>query len=121
MSFYEDVKARTYIAGTTIPQFAFVVGPAADGQVDLPSAGGRATGVALQAGAVGDAIAVAYDGRVMVKAAGIINRGAAVQSDAAGEALAATTGDYILGYALEAAVDNQIFTIELARSELISA
>lgn len=121
MSFYEDVKARTYIAGDTIPQFAFVVGPAADGQVDLPSAGGRATGVALQAGVVGDAIAVAYDGRVMVKAAGTIARGDAVQSDANGEALTAASGDYILGYALEAAVVNQIFTVELARSELVVA
>ena len=62
-------------------------------------------------------ITVAYDGRVTVKAAGNITRGAAVASDSAGEAVAAASGDVILGYALEAGVDNQIITVELSRAE----
>jgi len=122
MAFYEDVKARTYISGEAIPQFAFVVGPASDGQIDVAAAGGRAIGVALQAAtAAGQAIAVAFDGRVMAKAAGPIALGEAIASDANGEAVAATTGDVIVGYALEAAVDNQIFTLELSRAEIESA
>jgi hypothetical protein len=54
---------------------------------------------------------------VTVKAAGNITRGAAVASDASGEAVAAASGDVILGYALEAGVDNQIITVELSRAE----
>ena len=56
-----------------------------------------------------------------VKAAGTITRGGAVASDASGEAVAAASGDIILGYALEAAVDNQIITVELSRAELAAA
>jgi hypothetical protein len=78
--------------------------------------------VALNAAtAAGQAVTVAYDGRVMVKAAGNITRGAAVASDASGEAVAAASTDIILGYALEAGVDNQIITVELSRAETAAA
>jgi hypothetical protein len=39
--------------------------------------------------------------------------GAAVQADANGDALTAASGDVVMGYALEAAVDGQIMAIEL--------
>lgn len=116
MAFYEDVRARTYISGAAISQFDFVVGPAADGQIDPAGAGARAIGVALQAATgAGQAIAVAYEGRVMVVAAGTITRGAAVASNASGKAVAGTTGNVALGTALEDAVSGQVFTIELRR------
>jgi hypothetical protein len=116
MAFYEDVKARTYISGAAIAQFDFVVGPASDGQIDPAGAGARAIGVALQpATGAGQAIAVAYDGRVTVVAAGNITRGGNVASNASGKAVAATTGNIILGTALEDAVSGQVFTIDLRR------
>jgi hypothetical protein len=122
MAFNERMLTRTSISGAAIAQFTFVAGPASDGQIDPCGAGARAAGVALtSAAAAGEAVTVAYDGRVTVKAAGTISRGAAVASDAAGEAVAATTGNIILGYALEAGVDNQIITIELSRAEAAAA
>lgn len=122
MAFTENMATRTSISGAAISQFTFVAGPASDGQIDPCGAGDRAAGVALSAAsAAGQAVTVAYDGRVTVKAAGTIARGGAVASDASGEAVAATTGDIILGYALEAAVDNQIITVELSRAEAASA
>jgi len=118
MAFTENMQTRTSISGAAISQFTFVAGPASDGQIDPCGAGARACGVALNAAAAaGQAVTVAYDGRVTVKAAGTITRGAAVASDASGEAVAAASGDVILGYALEAAVDNQIITVELSRAE----
>lgn len=117
MAFTERMATRTYTSGSAVAQFTFV-SLAADGQVDNTSANARTDGVALMAAAgAGEAITVAYDGRVTVKAAGNITRGAAVASDSAGEAVAAAAGDIILGYALEAGVDNQIITVELSRAE----
>lgn len=118
MAFMEDVRNRTYIAGSDLSakQFCFVT-MAADGEVDATGDGARATGVLLVPGAAGEAVTVCYDGRVTVKAGGAVSKGDAIASDAAGEAVeAATAGDIILGYALEDAADGQIFTIELSRA-----
>ena len=106
MAFNERIETRTYISGSAVTQFRFVT-LAADGQVDHTGAG--------------QAVTVAYDGRVTVKAAGTIARGGAVASDANGEAVAAASTDIILGYALEAGVDNQIITVELSRAETAAA
>ena len=122
MAFTEKMATRTYTSGAAIAQFTFVAGPASDGQIDPCGDGARAAGVALTAAAgAGEAVTVAYDGRVTVKAAGTIARGGAVASDANGEAVAAASTDIILGYALEAGVDNQIITIELSRAETAAA
>lgn len=122
MAFTERMATRTYTSGAAIAQFTFVAGPASDGQIDPCGDGARACGVALTSAAgAGEAVTVAYDGRVTVKAAGTISRGAAVASDANGEAVAAASTDIILGYALEAGVDNQIITVELSRAETAAA
>ena len=122
MAFTERMATRTSISGAAIAQFTFVAGPASDGQIDPCGDGARACGVALTSAAgAGEAVTVAYDGRVTVKAAGNITRGAAVASDSAGEAVAAASGDIILGYALEAGVDNQIITVELSRADKAAA
>jgi hypothetical protein len=122
MAFTERMATRTSISGAAIAQFTFVAGPASDGQIDPCGDGARACGVALTSAAgAGEAVTVAYDGRVTVKAAGNITRGAAVASDASGEAVAAASGDIILGYALEAGVDNQIITVELSRADKAAA
>lgn len=114
MAFYEDIVNRTYISGGAIAQFDFVVGPAADGQIDRAGDGARATGVALQAATgAGEAIAVAVSGRVMAVAAGNIALGAFVASDLNGKAITAAAADVALGVALEGAVAGQVFTLEL--------
>lgn len=116
MAFYENVQSRTYISNAALPQFAFVT-LGANGKVSLTGAGLRGDAVAFTEATVADqAITGVYDGRAMLKAGGTIARGGAVASNAAGLAVAATTGNIILGYALEAAVINQIMTVELNRA-----
>lgn len=121
MAFKENVATRTYISGSAIAQYRFVV-LAADGQVDYPSAGKRADGVALfPASGAGIAIPVVYDGRVQVEAEGVISRGGAVTTDASGKAIAAASTDIILGTALETSADGQIITVELRRDGTAAA
>lgn len=106
---------RTFIAGEDLSsaQFKFVT-LESDGQVDLAdSAGENAIGVCIVGGAAGAAVTVVVSGSVMVEAGGTIAAGAAVQTGADATALAAATGDVVLGYAREAAVDGQIIEIEL--------
>ncbi|CAB4139520.1 Bacteriophage VT1-Sakai, H0018 [uncultured Caudovirales phage] len=122
MAFTERMATRTYISGAPIAQFLFVAGPASDGQIDPCGDGARGIGVALTpATAAGQAVTVAYDGRVTVTAGGNITRGGAVASDANGKAVAAAATDVILGYTVEAAINNQIITIELSRAETAAA
>lgn len=123
MAFTERLATRTMVSGAALTQFTFVVGPAADGQIDpVSSAGTRASGVVLQSAAgAGEAVTVAYDGRVTVLCAGNITMGAAVASNNQGRAVAATAGQVILGYAQEAGVSGQIITINLSRAETAAA
>lgn len=123
MAFMEDVRNRTYIAGQDLSakQFHFVT-LATDGQIDPTGDGARADGVLLnKPAAAGEAATVCYDGRVTVVAGGTVTLGANVASNAAGAAVVATTGEVILGKALEAAVSGQVFTIELSRAESVVA
>lgn len=118
MSFYEGLKGavRTYLSGGAITQFDMVVGPNASGQVTVAGAGALATGIALQTTTVAaQSLGVAFDGRVMVVAAGVIANGANVSSSATGKALTSTTGQVIMGRALEAAVAGQVFTMDFRR------
>jgi len=57
----------------------------------------------------------------MVTSGGTIAAGAQIQTDASGDALTAATGDVVLGYALESAVDGQIFAIELIQGGNVAA
>ena len=123
MAVMQSRDTRTFIAGVDLSaaQFKFVT-LEADGFVDLAnSAGENCIGVCLVGGAAGAAVTVAISGKVMVEAGGTIAAGAAVQTDANGDALTAATGDYVMGYALEAAVDDQIIAIELIQGGNIVA
>jgi hypothetical protein len=51
-------------------------------------------------------------GRVIVEAGGTITAGAEVTSDATGKVVAATEGDIVLGKAAEAAVADQLITVD---------
>ena len=115
MAVMQSRDTRTFIAGEDLSsaQFKFVT-LESDGQVDLADAAGEnAIGVLLNDPASGEAATVAVSGKVMVTSGGTIAAGAQVQTDASGDALTAAAGDVVLGYALEAAVDGQVFAIEL--------
>jgi len=123
MAVMQSRDNRTFIAGEDLSaaQFKFVT-LESDGQVDLAdSAGENAIGVCLAGAAAGNAVTVCVSGSVMVTAGGTIAAGAAVQTDAAGDALTAATGDVILGYAREAAVDGQIIEIEMIQGGNVAA
>ena len=114
---------RTFVAGSdlTAAQFKFV-SLAADGQVDVTaSAGGNAIGILTNNPDVGQAATVTVTGGYTVYAGGAITAGDQVQSNATGEALLAATGDVVLGYALEDAVDGQLMRIEFITGGNVAA
>lgn len=85
-------------------------------------AGSKSDGVIMNnPNAQGLATTVAKVGRVKVYAAGTIAAGANVASNSAGRAVAASTGNIILGTALEAAANGQIFTIDFIQGGNASA
>lgn len=123
MAVMQSRDNRTFIAGEDLSaaQFKFVT-LEADGQVDLAdSAGENAIGVCLAGATAGNAVTVCVSGSVMVTSGGTIAAGAAVQTDASGDALTAASGDVILGYAREAAVDGQIIEIEMIQGGNLAA
>lgn len=119
MAVMQSRDTRTFIAGEDLSaaQFKFVT-LEADGQVDLADADGeRAVGVLLNQPTAGKAATVAMTGKVLVVAASAITAGDEIAVDAAGEAQelsdSASATAVTLGYALEDAVDGQIFAMEL--------
>jgi|SRR6056297_251248 len=115
MAVFQSRDTRTFEAGGNIStgQFKFVA-LAADGQVDLCEAGAQGIGVLInEPSAAGQAATVVMTGKTIVKAGGSVTAGDEIASDGFGDAVTATTGDIVMGYALEDAVDNQIFAIEL--------
>lgn len=124
MTVMQSRDTRTFEAGGDLSadQFKFV-SLAADGQVDVTaSAGGNAIGVLLNnPSAAGYAATVVVSGDVMVKAGGTITAGDQIQSSATGEALLAATGDVVLGYARESAVDGQLMRIEFITGGNVAA
>jgi hypothetical protein len=115
MAVMQSRDTRTFIAGEDLSssQFKFVT-LESDGKVDLADAAGEnAIGVLINDPAADEAATVVVSGKVMVTSGGTIAAGAQIQTDASGDALTAAAGDVVLGYALESAVDGQVFAIEL--------
>jgi hypothetical protein len=115
MAVMQSRDTRTMIAGEDLSaaQFKFVT-LEADGQIDLAdSAGENCFGVLLNKPTAGAAATVAMTGKVMVEAGASVTAGDQLQTDAAGDAITAAAGDVVMGYALEDAVDGQIFAMEL--------
>ena len=118
---------RTFEAGEDLSaaQFHFVT-LEADGQVDLADADAEnCIGVLLNnPDAAGKAATVVVSGRVLVEAGGAITAGDAVATNNAGEAIeltaSASATAVTMGYAVEDAVDGQIFTIELIQGGNVS-
>jgi hypothetical protein len=115
MAVFQSRDTRTFEAGSDLSagQFKFVA-LAADGQVDLCGDGAQAIGVLYnQPSAAGNAATVVMTGKVIVEAGDSVNAGDEVACDADGNCVTAATSDIIMGYALEDAVDGQVFAIEL--------
>lgn len=115
MAVQESRDTRTFIAGEDLSssQFKFVT-LESDGQVDLAdSAGENCIGVVINDPASGGEATVVVSGKTVVTSGGTIAAGAAVATDASGDAVTASTGNIVMGYATEAAVDGQVIAIEL--------
>ena len=109
---------QTFVAGADLSakQYTFVTcnGVTADGEnrtVITPAVGAKVDGVVINSPKNTHAATVVVFGRTKVKAGGAIPAGAEVQTNANGQVIAATTGIRV-GKALEAAVANQIITID---------
>lgn len=109
---------QTFVAGADLSakQYTLVTcnGVTADGEnrtVISPTAGGKADGVVINNPKNTHAATVVVFGRTKVIAAGAIDAGDEVETDANGQVVTATTGVRV-GKALEAAVANQIITID---------
>jgi len=110
---------QTFVAGADLSakQYTFVTcnGVTADGEnrtVVSPAAGGKVDGVVINNPQNTRAATVVVFGRTKVKAGGAIAAGAEVQTDANGRVVAATGTNIRVGKALEAAVANQIITVD---------
>jgi hypothetical protein len=115
MAVMQSRDNRTFVAGEDLStaQFKFVT-LESDGQVDLAdSVGENAIGVCIVSAGSGKAVTVTVSGSVMVEAGGSIDAGGAIACGGDATALTATTGNIIMGYAREAAVDGQIIEMEL--------
>lgn len=90
----------------------FFVSVSADGQVDPTGDGLHADGVLQNdPAAAGRAAEVAISGIVQVSCGGTVTRGGPVAADTNGEAVDATTGDVILGTALETGSDGAVISM----------
>lgn len=119
MAVMQSRDTRTFIAGEDLSsaQFKFVT-LEADGQVDLADADAEnCIGVLINDPAAAEAATVVVSGKVLVTAGGAVTAGDAVVTDTSGDAVELTTSSsataVTMGYALEDAVDGQIFAIEL--------
>jgi hypothetical protein len=115
MAVQESRDTRTFIAGEDLSssQFKFVT-LESDGQVDLAdSAGENCMGVVINDPASGGEATVVVSGKTVVTAGGTIAAGASIATDASGDAVTASTGNIVMGYALEAGVDGQVIAVEL--------
>ena len=123
MAVMQSRDTRTFIAGEDLSsaQFKFVT-LEADGQIDLADAAGeRVLGVLENQPTAGKAATVYMTGKVMVVAGAAVTAGDEIQTDAAGDAIPALTGDVVVGYALEDAVDGQVFAMELIQGGNVKA
>lgn len=113
MATQDNMTVVTLEAGADLSakQF-FFVSVAADGQIDPTGDGLIAAGVLQDApAAAGRAAAVAIAGKVKVLCGAAVTRGGPVASNADGKAANATTGEIILGTALETGASGRIIEI----------
>ena len=113
MAYYDNQKCVSFEAGSDLSAYQFqFMAMSADGQIDRSGAGAYAVGVLQnEPSAAGRAAEVAINGKMQVKCGGAVTAGGPVASDASGQAVDATTGDIILGEAMEAGASGEVITI----------
>lgn len=112
---------KTYIAGGTIAKGQCVKAGADRTKVAVASAAtDKIIGIAQNAVASGDACEVAmHGGGAKGNAGGTISTGDLLTSDSAGDLIATTSANNrVVGVALEDAVDNDIFSVAVALSNV---
>lgn len=109
----EDLSAKQY----------FIVQLAADGEVEVAEgATDLIVGVLQNKPESGEQAVYRFLGTTKVKAGGAISVGDWVTTDASGEAVATTTdGNIVIGRALEAADDGDVFEVQLGIQHLYIA
>lgn len=115
---------ESMIAGADLSakQWTFVSQNTTDREVVTTGAGAEAFGVLINDPEDGNAATVVTHGRVIVEVGtGGLTAGDEVASDASGEAVTATTGDIIVGKALQAASAGERTTIDFFRGGNASA
>lgn len=112
MAFYENQTCVSLVAGADLSakQYHFVEVGAA-GTVVAAGDGTHADGVVNNDPVSGRVAEVAIGGIVKVKCGGVVTRGGPVASNADGKAVNPTTGDIILGTALETGADGAIIAM----------
>lgn len=109
LSFGNHTANADYSAASA--QYRFVTTDGSKG-ITYTGDGALAHGVLYNKPASGAAAQVELLGQILkVRAGGTVAAGANVASDANGQAVTATTGEYILGEALEAGVSGQIISV----------
>ncbi len=115
MSFEEALQSITRPAGGDLStkQYMFMTVDS-NGRIDITGDGASADGVLQDKPNATDRMGqMAISGVSMVVCGGTVTKGGDVASDAAGKAVDVTTGDYILGVALETGASGDIIPVKL--------
>ena len=115
MSTYTEGKIYAFKSSEAIVANKAVIQTADDIVEQCDGAGEQAIGIARTATAnAGEALEVVLSGGAKAIAGGTIARGALLKVDANGDLVAASAdGDFYVARAMEDAVDNDIFAVEL--------
>lgn len=118
-------RTITLISAADLSEKAhYIAADNASGKAILATTGTTVNlGVIVDGGrASGDPVTIQYSGEARVKSSGTIGEGDAITATTAGEAVATTTDkDIVIGHALEAAADGDIFRILLHKSYMSHA
>lgn len=85
-----------------------------DGAIDVAGAGAKAIGFLMNSPTLGTICEIASNGGgALAIAGGTIAAGNELAVDANGDVVVATANDVVVGRALESAVDNDVFSVEV--------
>ena len=117
MAFFRIPEAFTYArnAGADLSSNLYYAAHIdTDGDVVLAGAGEHCIGAIIEGAVADNPVTVQFGGVAKMIAGAAVAAGARVASDANGKVVAATSGDFVIGTALEAAGDaNEIIPIAL--------
>ena len=117
MSVYLNRSAITLVASADLSTKQYnAVKIDSNGQAALAGAGEAVAGILVNNPVAGQSASIQIGGVCKGKAGGTIAAGAAVTPNASGVFITATTGNFIAGYAKEAAVTGDTFAVLLKQN-----